>query len=193
MGHPLLMRFCLSVCLVLSSVSSPVGTHEDSRQLSFWSCLNFLEGHIAPLALAWPDLDLEALFHLRLRWLRRAVPAHAVRWLFHQERVPWLAATLSLLEESILLPVPSWSPPLWCRGSLAELVTGMTLLCPHQQDRLSSGLSVQCPQGPDWAKTNLHRAASAAGGTQQRSDTFATGAPQALPPGLPSILPHRGR
>ena len=82
----------------------------------------------------------------------------------------------------------SWSPPIWCRGSLAELVTEMTLLCPYQQDRLSRGLSVQCPQGPDWAETNLHRASSAAGGMQQRSDTFATGAPQALPPGLPPVV-----
>ena len=64
----------------------------------------------------------------------------------------------------------------------------MTLLCPYQQDCLSRGLSVQCPQRPNCAETNLHRATSAAGGTQQRSDTFATGAPQALPRGLPPIV-----
>ena len=78
------------------------------------------EGHTAPLAIAW--LDLEALFHLRLRWLRRAVPAHAVRWLFLQACVLWHAATCALLEESILPRVPSWSPPTWCHGSLVELV-----------------------------------------------------------------------
>ena len=61
----------------------------------------------------------------------------------------------------------------------------MTLLCPYQQESLSS---VQCLQGPDWAETNLHRATSAAGGTQQHSDTFASGAPQATPPGLPPVV-----
>ena len=157
-----------------SSVAS-VGTHEDSRRRSSRSCLDSWRAALLP----WRsfDLDFEALFHLRLRWLRQAVPACAIRWLFLQACVPWLAATLSLPGESSLLLAPSWSPPIWCRQSLVGLITEMTLVCPYQQDRLSRGLSVQCPQGLDWAETNLHRATSAAGGTQERSDTFATGAP----------------
>ena len=165
--------FTSSTACRTSSVSSRWHTR-GLAPTEFEVMLRFLDSHTAPLALTGPDLDLEALFHLRLRWLRRAVPAHAVPWLFLQACVPWLAATLSLLEESILLPVPSWTPPISHRGSLAELVTQMTLLCPYQQDRLSRGLSVQCPQGPDWAETNLHHATSAAGGTKQRGDTFLT-------------------
>ena len=37
-------------------------------------------------------------------------------------------------------------------------------------------------------RARTHRAASAAGGMQQRSDTFATGAPQALPPSLSPVV-----